>query len=496
MTDGNPFIKDKTLSLPQTVFLGHLFQVFQDSALQMKDLCNPLTQKKVRRFFTADASCAEHGDPFVVKPLLVGLPPAGKLSEAFGLGVNRTLKGADRHLIVVPRVNHSHIWRGNQSVPVLGRHIMANTRLRVDIGLAHGHDLPLQPHLHAAKRHGLRGAFFPLQVGASGQAAQIGQNHINPAARARDGAIDAFARQKQTTLDPLRKRKVKKRPTQRGGIGKTGKVIKGGHDDHRRAIADLRPAEKWPHEYLSIARRRRKTGTMHCPDPPKIRRGPTEGLTDKAPLSTQDQPQENVMHKTHAALIVIDIQNDFCPGGSLAVAQGDQIIARVNAMMPEFGTVVLTQDWHPAEHSSFASQHPGSAPFSQIEMPYGSQTLWPDHCVKGTPGAEFHASLRLDAADLILRKGFRPHVDSYSAFFENDHRTSTGLAGYLTARGFTAVTLVGLATDYCVAYSALDAARLGFETKILVGATRPIDLDGSLGAALLQLKTAGVTLAD
>ena len=202
------------------------------------------------------------------------------------------------------------------------------------------------------------------------------------------------------------------------------------------------------------------------------------------------------MPKSHEALIAVDIQNDFCPGGALAIAGGDQIIARVNAMMGDFGCVVLTQDWHPAGHSSFASQHKGAAPFSEIQMGYGPQTLWPDHCIQGSIGADFHPDLRTDPAQLIIRKGFRPKVDSYSAFFENDHRTTTGLHGFLTARGLTSLTFVGLATDYCVAYSALDAARLGFESRILTGACRAIDLGGSLLAAIARLENTGVTLSD
>lgn len=193
------------------------------------------------------------------------------------------------------------------------------------------------------------------------------------------------------------------------------------------------------------------------------------------------------------ALIVIDIQNDFCPGGALAVAAGDAIIPRVNALMAEFPVTVLTQDWHPADHASFAENHPGAAPFSQIDMPYGAQTLWPAHCVQGTPGAAFHPGLRTDA-DLILRKGFRRAIDSYSAFFENDRSTPTGLAGYLRDRGITQVTLVGLALDFCVGWSAIDAAKLGFTTRVLEGACRAIDLNGSLDAAREQMLAAGVGL--
>ncbi|MCB2104788.1 MAG: bifunctional nicotinamidase/pyrazinamidase [Rhodobacteraceae bacterium] len=195
------------------------------------------------------------------------------------------------------------------------------------------------------------------------------------------------------------------------------------------------------------------------------------------------------------ALVVIDIQNDFCPGGALAVAGGDEIIAGVNALMKDFQVRVLTQDWHPADHSSFAANHPGAAPFSLAQMPYGPQVLWPAHCVQGTDGAAFHSGLATDPADLIIRKGFRSAIDSYSAFFENDRTTPTGLEGYLRSRGVSQLTLVGLATDFCVAYSAVDAARLGFGVTVLEGACRAIDLDGSLAAARQAMSGAGVTLA-
>lgn len=196
------------------------------------------------------------------------------------------------------------------------------------------------------------------------------------------------------------------------------------------------------------------------------------------------------------ALIVIDVQNDFCPGGALAVAEGDEIISQINGLMAEFSTVVLTQDWHPANHASFAANHPGAAPFSLTQMPYGPQVLWPTHCVQGTEGAAFHKALRTDPAQLVIRKGFRPQIDSYSAFFENDRTTATGLEGYLRNRGVTSITLVGLATDYCVAYSALDAARLGFKATVLEGACRAIDLNGSLADARTQMRAAGVALED
>ncbi|AAV93423.1 bifunctional nicotinamidase/pyrazinamidase [Ruegeria pomeroyi] len=192
-------------------------------------------------------------------------------------------------------------------------------------------------------------------------------------------------------------------------------------------------------------------------------------------------------------LIVIDVQNDFCPGGALAVPEGDAVVAPINAMMKDFDAVVLTQDWHPAGHSSFASSHPGQAPFEMIEMAYGPQVLWPDHCVQGSPGAAFHPALRTDA-DLILRKGFRAAIDSYSGFFENDRSTPTGLEGYLRSRGITRLTLAGLATDFCVQYSALDAARLGFAVEVRMQACRAIDLDGSLAAAIAAMKAGGIAL--
>jgi nicotinamidase/pyrazinamidase len=194
------------------------------------------------------------------------------------------------------------------------------------------------------------------------------------------------------------------------------------------------------------------------------------------------------------ALIVIDVQNDFCPGGALAVAGGDEVVPVINALEPEFEHVVLTQDWHPHHHSSFASSHPGKEPFQTIQMPYGEQTLWPDHCIQGSGGAAFHPHLNRTKSELIIRKGFRTAIDSYSAFFENDHTTPTGLAGYLGERGIREITLVGLATDFCVAFSALDAARLGFSTTVRLDACRAIDLDGSLETMLGKMRDAGVKL--
>ncbi|TVP96224.1 MAG: bifunctional nicotinamidase/pyrazinamidase [Roseinatronobacter sp.] len=196
---------------------------------------------------------------------------------------------------------------------------------------------------------------------------------------------------------------------------------------------------------------------------------------------------------THA-LIVIDMQNDFCPGGALAVAGGDEIVPEINARMAQAGAVILTQDWHPAGHSSFASQHAGRAPLEMIDMPYGPQVLWPDHCVQGTQGAAFHPDLDTNRADLIIRKGFRHAIDSYSAFFENDQTTPTGLEGYLRSRGLTQLDFVGLATDFCVAWSAMDAAKLGFEVRVLNNLCRGIDLDGSMARAQDAMRAAGVTL--
>jgi len=201
-------------------------------------------------------------------------------------------------------------------------------------------------------------------------------------------------------------------------------------------------------------------------------------------------------HDSSKAILVIDVQNDFCPGGALAVEQGDEIVPEINRVVRNYPVRVFTQDWHPTGHSSFASSHPGKAPFQTIEMPYGSQVLWPDHCVQGSDGADFHEDLHVEPADLILRKGFRPEIDSYSAFFENDKTTPTGLEGYLRGRGVSAVTLTGLATDFCVAWSALDAVRLGFETRVKLDACRAIDLDGSLDAALAAMQAAGVSFTE
>jgi len=194
------------------------------------------------------------------------------------------------------------------------------------------------------------------------------------------------------------------------------------------------------------------------------------------------------------ALIVIDLQNDFCPGGALAVAGGDEIVPLVNRLIADADHVLMTQDWHPAGHSSFASSHKGKAPYETVEMPYGTQTLWPDHCLWGTSGAMFHKDLVWDKAEIVIRKGFRPAIDSYSAFYENDHTTPTGLGGYLKERGIGAVTLCGLATDFCVAFSALDACKHGLDVTVKLDACRGIDLGGSMAKMVERMRQAGVRL--
>jgi nicotinamidase/pyrazinamidase len=200
------------------------------------------------------------------------------------------------------------------------------------------------------------------------------------------------------------------------------------------------------------------------------------------------------MRPANEALLVIDVQNDFCPKGALAVIDGDAVVEPINALLADFSARILTQDWHPAGHSSFASLYDERSPYDVIDMPYGSQILWPDHCIQGTNGAAFHNGLKTDTADLIIRKGFRPQIDSYSAFFENDKTTPTGLEGYLRSRNINTLTIVGLATDFCVAYTALDAVRLGFKVTVDMTACRGINLNGSLETALLQMRTAGVKL--
>ena len=193
-------------------------------------------------------------------------------------------------------------------------------------------------------------------------------------------------------------------------------------------------------------------------------------------------------------LLVVDVQNDFCPGGSLAVPRGNDVVPIINELIKRFDHVVLTQDWHPRGHSSFASSHSGQEDFSEIAMPYGPQTLWPDHCIQGTTGAEFHDGLKWTKAELVIRKGFRPAIDSYSAFFENDKVTPTGLCGYLRERGITRVFCVGLAFDFCVGFSAEDAKGQNFETFVIDNACRAIDMHGSAQATRDSLTERGISL--
>ncbi len=206
------------------------------------------------------------------------------------------------------------------------------------------------------------------------------------------------------------------------------------------------------------------------------------------------KPDGPMKYQNNSALIIVDVQNDFCPGGALAVPEGDQVVSVINQMIDGFGIVVLTQDWHPQGHLSFASQHEGAAPMEMVKMSYGDQVLWPDHCVQGSVGADFHGDLNIDAAHLTIRKGFRKEIDSYSAFFENDRTTPTGLSGYLKSLGVEKVVLTGLATDFCVYYSALDAVSQGFDVVLEEKACRGIDLNGSLGAALDDMRQKGVEI--
>ncbi len=196
------------------------------------------------------------------------------------------------------------------------------------------------------------------------------------------------------------------------------------------------------------------------------------------------------------ALIVVDTQNDFCPGGSLAVPDGDKVVPVINKLAETFEQIIHTQDWHPAGHHSFASSHSGKEPFDQIEMPYGRQVLWPDHCIQGSRGAEFHPDLDTNRSQLILRKGFRKEIDSYSGFYENDHKTVTGLAGYLNERGIKTLYITGLAADFCVKWTALDACKEGFRVHVIEDAVRGLDVDGSLDQAWKEMIQAGAQITN
>tara|TARA_R100001143_G_scaffold4447_4_gene7499 strand:- start:3586 stop:4305 length:720 start_codon:yes stop_codon:yes gene_type:complete len=222
--------------------------------------------------------------------------------------------------------------------------------------------------------------------------------------------------------------------------------------------------------------------------------GSCEGPLGCGKLVAGSKEKRFPMIPADTAFVAIDVQNDFCPGGALAVAQGDQVVPLINRMMPQFPVKVLTQDWHPADHFSFAANSPGAEAFSVIDAPYGPQVMWPIHCVQGSAGAKFHPQLQTDCVDLIIRKGYRSHIDSYSAFFENDHTTPTGLEGYLRERGVKSLVMAGLATDFCVRFSAVDAAKLGFDVTVLEDGCRAIDMDGSLAAAMAEMADHGVAV--
>jgi nicotinamidase/pyrazinamidase len=395
--------------------------------------------------------------------MLVLFPPGRKFSETLCLGVDRTVKGPDRHFVIVACVDHGNIFAGNQVVPFSRVNIMPDARQRIDIGLTHRHDLALQADLHLAERRLGCGAFLPLKIGTAGQGPDVCDHGVNSGAGAGNRAVDPFASDQQRAFDVLRVAKRLQRCPQSVRIAEPREVVEGGNRVHERSIT------------------------------PAARAG-QEGGCVRALFETDWQLTHPRTRPMNTALIVIDVQNDFCPGGALAVAGGDQIIEGINTLMPEFAAVVLTQDWHPSGHSSFASSHPDKTPYEMITMPYGLQVLWPDHCVQGKSGAAFHPALRTDAADLIIRKGYNPDIDSYSAFFENDHQTPTGLEGYLRTRKVTHLTMVGLALDFCVNYSAVDAAELGFDVTVDQNLCRAIDLDGSLNSALTGMKNAGVTV--
>lgn len=226
--------------------------------------------------------------------------------------------------------------------------------------------------------------------------------------------------------------------------------------------------------------------------------GFSRGLTQTSiipRISTKGSDIRPAVPTENRVLLVVDVQNDFCPAGALAVPGGDEVVPVINKLSRRFAHVIMTQDWHCEDHLSFASSHPGKKPLQRVNLPYGEQILWPDHCVEATDGAAFHEKLDMTRCQLVIRKGYHREIDSYSAFFENDRHTPTGLAGYLRERGLTRLFLVGLATDFCVAYSALDARRLGFEVTVIEAGCRGIDVDGSLAAAWIQMEEAGVIRA-
>ncbi len=468
MSDRDAPVEDEAFAIPFAVPFRHLFEVFQDAAFEMIDIFDPFSEEVICGFLAADTAGAEHRDFLVVKPVFVVLPPRGKFTEGFGFWVDGAVKRADGHFVVVAGVDHGDVVAADQVIPVLGLHVIAGAGKRIDLRLAHGHDFAFQADFHAVEGHLGGGAFLVFKIGAAGQRADMGEKCIDAGSGACDGAIDPFLRDQQRALDALSRTELDKRRTQPVWIVEAREVIEGGNSEHGRSDTGASCAVQGV--WLTQAGVMRSNFRM------------VEG-------------EVRLMRDAKEALIVIDVQNDFCPGGALAVPGGDEIVQGINALMEEFQTIVLTQDWHPAGHSSFAASHPGMDPYSVTQMPYGPQVLWPDHCIQGSEGADFHEGLLTHPAQMIVRKGFRPDIDSYSAFFENDHVTPTGLEGYLRGRGVERLTIVGLATDFCVNFSAVDGARLRFDVTVQEELCRAIDLDGSLAAAKAGMIDAGVTLA-
>ncbi|MBN1853921.1 MAG: bifunctional nicotinamidase/pyrazinamidase, partial [Pirellulales bacterium] len=264
-------------------------------------------------------------------------------------------------------------------------------------------------------------------------------------------------------------------------------------DDRFQSYAELIEALQRGQRSLGESREPIEGGNASATTPTMIWTTPTPTVVPR--FQTAGQVVHPAMPTENRVLLVVDIQNDFCPNGALAVAGGDEVVSVINKLSRRFAHVILTQDWHCEDHLSFASSHPGKKPLDRVELPYGEQILWPDHCVEGTPGAEFHPMLDVAHCQLVIRKGYHREIDSYSAFFENDRQTPTGLAGYLRERGLIRLFLVGLATDFCVAYSALDARRLGFEVTVIEDGCRAIDVDGSLAAAWKKMEDASVIRA-
>lgn len=471
MTHADAAIKDKAGALPGACGFGHLFEVFQDTALEMVNVFDPLAEKVVGGFLTTDAAGTEHGDFLVVKAVPVFFPPRRELPETGGFRVDGPVECANGNFVIVAGVDDGNIVAGDQIVPVGCVNIVTCARDRVDSRLTHGDDLALEADFHLAEGRGRALAFFPFQIRATRQRTNMRKHSVDTRARTRDSAIDTFGGQQQGSGYAMDAGGPGQRGLEGFGIGKAGEMVKGGNFVHEREIGHPgRPLQ----EGAGV--------------------DPGHGVRDK-PVRRAFCPSDFATGYAMAALIVIDVQNDFCPGGALAVPGGDEIIDGINDLMDRADAIVMTQDWHPKGHSSFATSYTARAPYEVTDMPYGAQVLWPDHCVQGSEGARFHPKLKGNRAEMIVRKGFRAEIDSYSAFFENDKRTPTGLEGYLRTRGISELSMVGLATDFCVNFSALDAAKLGFDVTVRMDLCRAIDLDGSLQAACKAMQAAGVTLA-